>query len=351
MKNSIWHIAPLLALVLLCAMPGSIRAEPLPLPHPVPHCFSPEQQSTLNGWHARVERELKDFLRDARAFNAKEARLQSDEEYAALQQRRSQYLSDVKAFNDELDRHVETTGGTAPEIVVRYRKLAKTLGWGFEKQACLAVALNTLDLDPSHAFDQNRAAQAWRSMTARGEDPVLAAAARAAGGMKLTGAGTQTNYLDCALFSLANAVGLPYGIVAARATELIRDGEWRDPPSRADPQHAIENLGLTGGELVMLAEGFGQARVIAPEAFVSSIQSGEVLMVRLSPSASVADHGHEVVLATSFEHGGQTWFEVLDSNYGPLRRLFGTLEEVESMLLEKGVAFRAEPGSTPALLR
>jgi hypothetical protein len=239
----------------------------------------------------------------------------------------------------------------AAEIVARHRKLARTLGWSFEKQACLAMALNTLDLDPGHGFDVSKAGQAWRSMTARGELPTLVAAARAAGGMSLTGSGTQTGYQDCALFALASATGRPYGYVGALASDLIRKGDWRDASRRSDPEHTMEAEGLSGGELVMLAEMLGQARTVAPGEFASAIKSGAMLLVRISPTAGVHDHGHEVVLTTAFTHEGLPWFEVLDSNRGPLRRMFATAEEIGALLLENGIAYQAERGRTPAPLR
>ena len=51
--------------------------------------------------------------------------------------------------------------------------------------------------------------------------------AAAAGGPAWDSAGRQTSFNDCAVFALANAARLPYGVVAARATgvdECIEDG-------------------------------------------------------------------------------------------------------------------------------
>jgi hypothetical protein len=42
---------------------------------------------------------------------------------------------------------------------------------------------------------------------------------------------------------------------------------------------------------------------------------------------------------------------MMDSNQGPERRLFLSSKELNTMLQEKGVAYRPESGTTPALLR
>lgn len=60
---------------------------------------------------------------------------------------------------------------------------------------------------------------------------------------------------------------------------------------------------------------------------------------------------HEVVLTKTFQHGGESWFAMMDSNQGPVRRLYLSAKELSTMLQENGVAFRPEPGTTPKLLR
>jgi hypothetical protein len=67
------HAASMLLVAVLgmCAM--AAPAEPLPLPHAIPHCFSPALTPQLGDWRSRVERALKDFLNDAKAFNARPA--------------------------------------------------------------------------------------------------------------------------------------------------------------------------------------------------------------------------------------------------------------------------------------
>ena len=61
--------------------------------------------------------------------------------------------------------------------------------------------------------------------------------------------------------------------------------------------------------------------------------------------------GHQVLLSKAFQHGGETWYEVVDSNQGPQRRLYVSSKELNAMLQETGVAFRPELGTTPKLLR
>lgn len=139
---------------------------------------------------------------------------------------------------------------------------AGQLGWSADEQARLNTALNKLASggDPNVTLGQLR--QAWQNALARGSTGDLARKASAGDGPGFPGAGTQTRYEDCAVFALANAAGLPYGVVATRAAGLIRQGEWRDDAERANPQKAIEQAGLMGGEVVMLAEAFGRAEVV-----------------------------------------------------------------------------------------
>jgi hypothetical protein len=61
--------------------------------------------------------------------------------------------------------------------------------------------------------------------------------------------------------------------------------------------------------------------------------------------------GHEVVLTKTFEHAGAPWFEMMDSNRGPDRRLYVSAAELDTILQENGVTIRPERGTTPSLLR
>jgi hypothetical protein len=230
------------------------------------------------------------------------------------------------------------------KIIADMNAVAKKLGWSASKQASLNEALNRLDFDGDPNPTKTQVMRTWQDVLARDLDPALAQMASQQGGLGFPGAGTQTAYQDCAVFALANAAGLPYGVVAARATELIRQGNWRAATDRADPQTAIERGGLTGGEVIMLAESFGQAEVVPSSDFVKTLNAGRTVMINVVP-------GHEVVLTNTFQHGGETWFVMMDSNQGPQRRLFLTSKELNTILLEKGVAFRPEPGTTPTLLR
>ena len=85
----------------------------------------------------------------------------------------------------------------------------------------------------------------------------------------------QSEYMDCTIFAVANATHLPYGVVATRAAEVLRDAEWRSGAERANPQKTIEGIGLNGGEVVMLAEIFGRAEVIPPGAFPEALKNGK----------------------------------------------------------------------------
>ena len=140
-------------------------------------------------------------------------------------------------------------------------------------------------------------------------------------------------------------------MVAARAVELIREGDWRDARDRDNLQAAIESRGLWGGEVILLAESFGQAHVVRSLGFVSALESGHSIMVNVAPSNGNLNGGHEVVLTKALEYGGETFLTVEDSYQGPLRRLFFTCDEFDTILQERGVVFQPDAGTTPRLLQ
>lgn len=235
-------------------------------------------------------------------------------------------------------------------IIDEMNALAKRLGWSAEEQGRLATALNRLGSDGDQNVTDTQIRRAWQDVLVRGQDGDIARKAAQGDGPGLSGAGKQS-FEDCTIFALANASGLPYSVVAARATKLIGEGEWRDAAARANPQKAIEQKGLIGGEVVMLAEAFGQAEVVPSSAFAKTLKEGRPVMVNVVPENGNVDGAHEVVLTKVFQHGGKTWYEMMDSNQGPQRRLYLSSKELNTMLQENGVAFRPEPGTTTKLLR
>jgi len=225
---------------------------------------------------------------------------------------------------------------------------AKQLGWSVDQQARLEATLHNLDLDGS--LDSSRIRQTWNDILTRPTSD-LSRIASQGDGPGFPGAGQQTNYNDCAIFALANATGLPYGVVASRAGELIRQADYRPESERKNPQQAIEQRGLNGGEVVMLAEAFGRAEVVSPADFSKALREGKTVLVNVAPRNGALEMGHEVVLTKTFARNGETWFEVMDSNRGPLRRLYLSAKELDNIIKEKGVAWKSESGRTPDLLR
>jgi hypothetical protein len=229
--------------------------------------------------------------------------------------------------------------------------LAIKLGWSLEKQTRLNAALHRLGFDGDANVTGGQIRSTWREILSRGEDADLVREASQGGGLGFAGAGAQTTHEDCTIFALANATGLPYGVVTARATGLISQEDWRSASERSDPQSYVENKGLNGGEVVMMAESFGQAEVVPSAEFITTLNAGRPIMLNVVPSNGDVNSGHEVVLTKTFQHAGETWFVMMDSNQGPNRRLFLSGRELNTMLQENGVAYLPEPGTTPALLR
>ncbi len=235
-------------------------------------------------------------------------------------------------------------------IINEMNALAKRLGWSADEQARLNTALNGFKADGDQDVTSNQIRKAWQDVKARGQDRELAQKAAQGDGPGLVGAGTQS-FQDCAIFALANASGLPYSVVAARATKLISEGGWRDAAERANPQKAIEQRGLIGGEVAMLAESVGQVEIVPSTDFAKTLKQGRPVMVNVVPQNGDVTSGHQVVLSKTFQHRGETWYEVVDSNQGPQQRLYVSSKELGTVLQENGVAFHPEPETTTKLLR
>jgi hypothetical protein len=350
-------------------LPAIAFAEPIPALSKVPDGLSPEVQTKLSRERELLDKELQTFLEAAAAFNAKDAKDQSDAEYEKLDAWRTQYIKSAKAFNEEMTKaasslkvpnnqtnsapkpEVDLLGPEGRRVIKGMNDLAKRLGWSLDKQARLDKALNSLGIDPAKWSDSEQIRRTWKDVLIRGQDADLVQEASQGGGLGFPGAGKQTYAQDCAVFALANAAGLPYGVVAARAAELIRQGEWCSAGERANPQKVIEQKGLIGGEVVMLAEAFGQAEVVPSSDFAKTLQEGRPVLVGVVPKGGDARFGHAVVLTKTFQHGGETWYVMMDSNQGPQQRMFLSAKELNTLLKENGVAFRPEPGTTTKLLR
>lgn len=254
----------------------------------------------------------------------------------------------VNALEDDIDGVVAAVDGA--RIIDSMNVLARRLRWDEGELTRLDAALRRLDVVRPNATDE-QIRQAWQVVLSRGISGDLARAASIGEGPGFPVGAGQQSFQDCTIFALANAAGLPYGVVAARAAELISQGEWRNAAGRANPQRVIERRGLAGGEVVMLAEAFGQADVVPSSDFAGTLRSGRRLLLNVVPSDGNIQGGHAVVLTKTFLHGGETWYEMVESNQPPERRLYLRSRELDTMLKENGVAFRSEPGRTPRLLR
>lgn len=251
----------------------------------------------------------------------------------------------LNALGDEIDAAVLT------HTVAAMRALAVQLKWNAEEQARLDKALHSLNLEDDSTATAVQVRQTWQDILARAQDPAVVGLAAQGSGPAISWAGTQTRYDDCAVFALANAAGVPYDVAAVRATKLISEGEWREPAERANPQQVLEQGGLNGGEVVMLAEAFGQVEVVRSTDFARTLKEGRGIMVSVVPQDGDLTAGHEVVLSRTFQRGGEIWYEMLDSNQGSRQRLYLSAGELGTVLQESGVVFRPDPGSTPAQLR
>ena len=308
-------------------------------------------QMILHGLGLTPEARAAEEARRAEAA-AEEARRQAEED-RRRDESRGRLLSDLKGLDSGPSSLTLKLGEPKPQpplseeerLIRSFLAAATRLGWRGEEYSRLERGLRGLSLD-SLDLRELAVRDTWRAIEQRPAAEFAALASQGAG-PGLPGAGRQ-NHEDCALFALANATGLPYSVVAARAGELIREGTWRTPDERANPQATMQR-GLNGGEVVMLAEAFGRAEILTPDKFSAALREGRTVMVNVAPPG--VNGGHQVVLTKTFQRGGETWYEMMDSNQGPMQRRYLSAGELGAILQEKGIAWQPDPGRTPALLR
>jgi hypothetical protein len=337
--------------ILVCGLALSwpyaeVRAQDIPALANVSSALPPEEGDDFRQRKVDLEAAYQRFKAASDSFNLKSAEEQTDADYDRLLDERRRYIAAANAFNSAMASRI---AAHTRRVLAAMSSYAGQLDWAEPKRARLIAALGRLGSD-GDAATSAQIRQAWSRMLTR-YPTVLAREAASGAGPGLPGAGRQTGYDDCTIFALAHATGRPYGVIAAGATNLIRQGSWRTSAERADPQRAIEDGGLMSGEVVMLAAVFGEAEVVPSSAFPRILGEGRPVLVNVVPQDGDVDEGHEVVLTRTFQHGGETWYEMLDSNQGPSRRLYLSSAELGTILQENGVVFRADSGRTPALLR
>lgn len=267
---------------------------------------------------------------------------QTGVEPLALKARQSRFIEDTEAFNDDVNAAAED------HAIRSLNALATELKWDTKEQQRLRAALDSLKEDGSESNTAQRV-QAWSDIIAR-DSVIFSKHASGESAAGFPGTDVQS-FQDCTIYALASATGVPYEVIAARAVKLIAEGDQRSKHERARPQDTIESAGLTGGEVIMLAESMGEVDVIDSKEFSGTIKNGRPVMVSVSYRDGGLSNPHEVVLSKAFESGGQTWYEMIDSNQREGRRLYLSTWELDLILMEKGVAFRPDSKGTPQLLR
>lgn len=224
-------------------------------------------------------------------------------------------------------------------IVTGVKETAKKLGWAEADRARLDAALTALGPDGTEELTSDKVEFAWSLTISKTDDPDLSKAADAVAG-QVRPAVAQQGKNDCAVAAVATAAGLPYDTVAARAEEILGKAEWLTPYERKAPLEEVSvRGGFNGGETVMLAESLGQVEVVSSGEFAKVVEAGRPVMARVITSSG---EDHEVVLTRAFQYEGKTWFEMADPG-SPKARRFVSQEHLNSILMEKGIAFRSDP--------
>ncbi len=349
--------------VLTMADPSPLAAQPIPALAEIPPALVAVQPSlvaqraTLSQERARLHENVIALNRECSGIHATDRGKVASctKRKVALEATMTLHVRNSEAFNKELERmrapSAQGCGVDGACTIDAMIALARRLGWSGDDQARLTRSLQALAVDFAPNATEASIRSAWSDILERDGSGGIAAAADRGEGPGFPGAGTQASFQDCAIFAIANATGVPYSVVANRATRLMRDGTWRSAHERADPQHTIETGGLNGGEVIMIAQALGRARVVEVADFAAALKAGSRVLVNVVPRNGDRRLGHEVVLTKTFRHGEQTWYELMDSTQGPLRRLYVSHRELNIIHRENGVAYRPEPGQSPALLR
>lgn len=341
--------------IVFCRGAFAVEIPPLPDVQSVIAAAHPElviQRNVLISDRAALRTRKENHNKACKAVeDGSDANVRCTTELASLSADVKRHVDASKQFIVEYKRYVEEQD-KIDKIIKGITALALKLKWDASERDRLDKALNSLQVDGAGISEDARLA--WVAILARGQDEALVQEAAQGSGRGFPGAGEQNGYSDCTIYALANATGRPYGYVAALANKFISEGQWRNAAERADPEHEVFKTGggLNGGEVVMLTEALGQVEVVPSSAFAKTLKEGRPLMVSVVPPNGNFNLGHEVVLSKTFQHNGGTWFEMIDSNQsGPWQRRYLSQEELQTVLQENGVAFRAEPGTIPKLLR
>ncbi|MEI7612647.1 MAG: hypothetical protein WCK63_07040 [Betaproteobacteria bacterium] len=333
---------PIVALSALLVLPGTSFAAP----------YLGELATELATRRANIERDRASLNADCGVVASTDTM-----KVATCKQRRddvAQRMEKYKADFRNLEIIKEAVAGerdfftSIPQDEVRITLgitiLAKRLRWSAEKQARLEKALKDLGVDGLKSISEENVRSGWSAIWENADNAGLARVADATGPRIPTVSQKEGN--DCAIAALATASKLPYDDVAARAKDLIRQGEWRHQAVRDDPQEALRK-GLNGGEVVLLAESLGRAEVIPSSRFEATLKDGRPVMLNVAIIANkpafpvgepTAFGDHQIVLTKTFRYQGKTWFEMADSRY-PDNRFFVSPEKLNLILQEKGVAF------------
>jgi hypothetical protein len=334
-------LAVLLALIFATNGPGFAQSVPaiMDVPKNVPATW----RERLEAERASLAKEREEIREKAAAHNKRCVDVDAETPLASsciasqteLQNRILAYGGRVRKYNEHATQ----------AAVIRF---AEEQGWDADELKRIKTALDKL---PAKLDDvlQDDIFEVWGNIHSRSQQGRFAQMASLGAGPVLVSSGEQAGFNDCAVFALANTTGRPYGVVASVAAEILRGAAWRTTGERDNPQHTIETTGLNGGEVILLAEAFGQVKVVTDQEFVNVLEGGDAIMVNVVPEE--LGSGHETVISKTFEYDGATWFEMMDSREGQLRRLYLTEKELKTIILENGIVFYPDSKTVPKLLR
>ena len=350
----------LFGLVLFCAVAGlSLRAQaPRPPKTVPPVSILVEDEDNLrfraflDGKYPGLKARWAEWIRRADAFNfnfvgpkftvGSAAAADAAKEQAWLTTELEDYRDEARRFAQDI-RKLEIDRARSIKLMIA---TAERLKLGKAKVDQARVAMEGLLLDGDVAVTPEAIATIWQTVEARNGDAALAAEAIAGEGPTLFSSGTQMSYNDCTIFALASAMGRPYGLVAAEALQMVRDATWRGKADRDDPVGVLKREGLYGDEVTLLVAAFGQAQLVPSGSFVKTLHEKQPVLVGVKVAQRETLYFHQVVLSRTFQHHGETWFEMIDSHLENPQRRYLSEKELFTVLMENGLSFSPDKGRT-----
>lgn len=181
MKRTLFAVPVLLVgcwLLSSFLLPVPAFSEPIPTLRSVPDSLPPAVKAQLSGERKSLDQELQTFLTDAKRFNDLPAEEQTDDEYAALGERRADYITKAEAFNQKVDEAassnvVDLSDINNPDQGLMKNQWKMSIDWRYRNDPEVRKYMNDLWAD-AFSSDSSKAQEAENKLERILKDQMLA---------------------------------------------------------------------------------------------------------------------------------------------------------------------------------